>query len=134
MNTNRGIYLRILLYNSSVKIKRCYFYKICRRAKLREHSLPWPKIWSLLPQIVSDLTCGQKKKWQKRAEVVVNLKYELSLLLLSLHPSIWDLMYKNIRIKCRRQHIACEPVVTRILEISNFKLKWISSTKGTRYW
>ena len=29
-----------------------------------------------------------KKKWQKRAEVVVNLKYELSLLLLSLHPSI----------------------------------------------
>ena len=40
------------------------------------------EIRSLLPQLVSDLTCGQKK-WQKRAEVVVNLKYELSL-----HPSI----------------------------------------------
>ena len=56
-------------------------------SKVKKHSLPWPKIWSLLPQLVSDLTCGQKK-WQKRAEVVVNLKYELSLLLLSLHPSI----------------------------------------------
>ena len=75
VNPNRGIYLRILLYNSSVKINMS-------TGKVKRALFTLAEIRSLLPQLVSDLTCGQKK-WQKRAEVVVNLKYELNL-----HPSI----------------------------------------------
>ena len=118
MNPNRGINLRILLYNSSVKIKMLLLEDMLT-GKVKRALSTLAEIRSLLPQLVSDLTCGQKK-WQKRAEVVVNLKYELSL-----HPSIlrFDVQEYSHKMPKATHCLRVRTYKNRILEISNFKLK-----------